>query len=430
LGRINYCLLGQIQWILEHFILENLKSNFKFSWVFTYLCNMIERQTTAQVLADVEQFPVVALLGPRQAGKTTLAKSLQNRLPKPSLYLDLELSTDLDKLRNAESFLSQHVDKCVILDEVQRMPALFPLLRALVDRQRTPGRFILLGSASPALVRDSSDSLAGRIAFSELAPFSWLEVEGIVKWQEHWFRGGFPDALLVQKNSASIRWLDNFVTTFVERDLRALGYNSITPIVFQRLLMMLASLHGNLLNASDLSRSLGVSQPTVAHYLDILEGAYLIHRLPAWFTNIGKRLVKAPKIYIRDSGILHRVSRIPSFDDLQGHIMVGASWEGYVIEELRRTNPACDLFFYRTHGGAEADLFAILPNGKKLLIEVKYADVPSLSKGFYQCITDLQPDASYVLTPGEGHYERESGLWVYGLRDFLKSVWSKTSEQD
>nr|WP_281168516.1 ATP-binding protein [Spirosoma spitsbergense] len=336
--------------------------------------------------------------------------------------MDLELTTDREVLQNAESFLQGQADKCVIIDEVQQMPVLFSLLRALVDKERMPGRFLLLGSASPDLIRQSANSLAGRISYIELTPFSWPEVQSRVSWQEHWFRGGFPDALFADLPSRTGRWLDNFVATFVERDLRALGYQVAAPTL-RRFLQMLLGVHGNLLNMSDLSRSMGISQPTVLAYLDLLEGGFLIRRLQPYFINIGKRLVKSPKLYLRDSGMLHRLARLHSFNDLQTNLLVGASWEGYVVEQLIRTASDTEFYFYRTQAGAECDLFVIRPDGKRACIEIKYADVPVLTKGFYASVADLNPDDKVVIVPQGRTFTTKEGVVVVPLSIFLNEIW-------
>lgn len=381
---------------------------------------MIARRLSSQILLDLDFFPIIAITGPRQVGKTTLAKWLQGQLAKPSLYLDLELESDYARLQDAETYLSGHQDKCVIIDEVQRMPRLFPLLRALVDQDRVPARFILLGSAAPELIRDSSETLTGRIAYSELTPFSLPEVYPEYTLQEHWYKGGYPLALTTPSGQVAARWLSNYITTFVERDLRTLGYQ-VTPQTISRLLSMLASMQGGLLNASDLARSMGVTHPTIKHYLDLLEGAYVISRLPPYFTNVGKRLVKSPKVYIRDSGILHRLARIGNFELLQGHILIGASWEGYVIEQIRRVaGEGWDFYFYRTQVGAEADLVLFTPEGKMACIEIKLSNASQLSRGFHQTLADLKPDFKYVVIPeGEG-YRKADGIQVMNLLDFLK----------
>lgn len=389
---------------------------------------MINRFITSRILSDLSFFPIVAITGPRQVGKTTLAKWLQGQIAKPSLYLDLELETDYIRLQDAETYLKSHQDKCVIIDEVQRMPQLFPLLRALVDQQRIPARFILLGSASPDLIRNSSEALTGRIAYVELTPFSLLEVHPEYSLQEHWYKGGFPVALTAPSSQNTARRLTNYITTFVERDLRMLGYQ-ITPPVISRLLSMLTSIQGNLLNASDLARSMGVTHPTIKHYLDLLEGAYVISRLPPYFTNIGKRLVKSPKMYIRDSGILHQVARISSFEHLQGHILVGASWESYVIEQIRRVaGEGWEFYFYRTQVGAEADLVLFTPQGQMVCLEIKYSNAPQLSRGFYQTIEDLQPSFKYVLIPQGESYQKTQGITVCNLLDFLSEELPKLTE--
>lgn len=383
---------------------------------------MIERSITPQLLGDLAYFPVVALIGPRQVGKTTLAQAIRPQLGVESVYIDLELTTDREVLQNAESFLKSRADSCVVIDEVQQMPDLFSLLRALVDQNRRPGRFLLLGSASPDLIRQSADSLAGRISYLELSPFSLPEVAQQVTWQEHWFRGGFPAALFADASLHYARWMDNFVATFVERDLRALGYR-VAASTLRRLLQMLLTVHGNLLNMSDLSRSMGVSQPTVSDYLDLLEGGFLIRRLQPYFINIGKRLVKSPKLYLRDSGMLHRLARVRSFNDLQGNVLVGASWEGYVIEQLIRTATDTEFYFYRTQAGAECDLFIVRPDGRKACIEIKYADVPALTKGFYASVADLAPDDTVVITPQGQTYTTKEQVLVMSLPAFLSDVW-------
>jgi uncharacterized protein len=381
---------------------------------------MIKRFVTEDVLESLNYFPVAGIIGPRQVGKTTLAKQLVKQISRPSIYMDLELSEDVTRLKNAQAYLQSHEDKCVIIDEIQLLPQLFPLLRALIDQNRVPARFMILGSASPTLIRQSSETLAGRIAYTELAPLSLSEIAGTgISQEKHWFFGGFPDALLVGSEKVAIKWLDNFLATFLEKDLRALGYE-ISTQTLSKLYRMVAFIHGNILNVSMLSQSLGVSNPTVGKYLDLIEGGYLIRRLEPFYVNIGKRLVKAPKIYFRDTGILHQLLSIPNFETLLGHNLIGASWEGYVIEQIQRAvTGRWQFYYYRTQAGAEVDLVLISPNGKMIAIEIKYSLSPSLSKGFYQSIIDLKPDYQYVIIPSGSPYFFNKDLKVCSLIDFL-----------
>lgn len=390
---------------------------------------LIERQIKEQVLKNLTYFPVVGIVGPRQVGKTTLSKIIQKSLNISSLHLDLELDEDLYKLQNPQAYLQMHAEKCVIIDEIQRLPSLFPLLRALIDQDRRPARFIILGSASPEMIRHSSESLAGRIAYSELTPFSLLELQSTsIQQSTHWFSGGFPSALLAPDTDFSRIWLQNFIYTFIEKDIRLLGYDISIPTM-DRLLKMLAHLHSAILNVSDISRSLGISMPTVNKYLDLLEGGFLIRRLQPYFVNLGKRLIKTPKMYIRDSGILHSLASIPSFDALFANPLIGASWEGYVIEQIYRcVEPrSWSLYYYRTQVGAEVDLVVISPAGKMTCIEIKNTNTPKLSKGFYQSIKDLQPHFQYVITPSSELLVTAEGVIICSLLQFLRVELSKVA---
>ena len=380
---------------------------------------MIDRAIASRIKEDLGFFPIVSIIGPRQVGKTTLAKQLGSQLSKTTLYLDLELDTDAQKLVDAQTYLQQHVDKCVVLDEIQRMPRLFPLLRALVDQQREPARFILLGSSSPNLIRESSESLAGRISYVELMPFSWPEIMSISSMAMHWLKGGFPEALLAPRLPLTFRWLSNFVQTYIERDIRALGYELSGPVL-SKLLSMIAHLNGSILNVSDLARSLGISQPTVNRYLDLLEGSFVVRRLPSYLTNVGKRLVKSPKLYLRDSGLLHQLAQVVTYDALLSHPVVGSSWEGYVIEQTRRVvGNDWSFYYYRTSVGAEIDLLLLAPNGKRVAVEIKLSNAPTVSKGFYQSITDIKPDFAFIVIPEGESYPKAEGIWVCNLTDFL-----------
>lgn len=380
---------------------------------------MITRHLTERLLRSLAFFPAVGIVGPRQVGKTTLAKQLQSQLQKPTLYLDLELDSDRFRLSRAEWLLGQHLDKCVIIDEVQRMPELFPLLRALIDQRREPARFILLGSASPDLLRKSSESLAGRIAYFELTPFSFGEVKSEMKMEEHWLRGGFPDACLAPELAYAWDWQRQFIQSFVERDLRAMGID-INPALFDRLLRMLGHLHAGQQNVSELSNSLSISAPTVTRYLDLLEHSFLIARLQPWYENLGKRLTKTPKIYVRDSGLLHQLLFVQHFDQLQANPRIGASWEGYVVEEIRRAMAGRgQLFYYRTQSGAEVDVLLQTPTGQKVCIEIKYDVKPTPSRGFYQSVEDLKPDAQFLVVPKGEAWRYNQDLTVIGLGEFL-----------
>ena len=294
---------------------------------------MINRRILPDIERSLAEFPAMALLGPRQAGKTTLARVVAGAHPD-SLFLDLERPSDLAKLADPELFLSRQAGRLVVLDEIQRQPELFAVLRVLIDEQRRPGRFLLLGSASPQLLNQASESLAGRIAFHELAPFDVSEIQpGLAGLRDFWLRGSFPPSWLAQSDAASFAWREAFIATHLERDIPAFGIR-VPGATLRRFWQMLAHLHGQPWNASRLAASFGVSAPTVQHYLDILEATYMLRRLPPFQANLGKRLVKSPKVYLRDSGILHALLGIASIDDLAGHPIVGASWEGWALEQI------------------------------------------------------------------------------------------------
>ncbi len=381
---------------------------------------MIERLLTLRILRDLTWSPIVGLVGSRQVGKTTLVKHLQSKIGKPTLYLDLELREDWFKLEDAQSYLSGHADKCVIIDEIQVRPEIFALLRALTDQRREPARFILLGSAAPHIVKLNTETLAGRIAYHQLPPLSFSEIRSRFSQEEHWLRGGFPGALLAPEAFISRKWLDDFTETFIHRDLSRLGF-SIPAGQLRNMLSMLAHLHGSVFNASALGASLGVTHPTVNKYLELLEGSFLIRRLQPYFVNLGKRLTKSPKLYLRDSGLLHHLLRVFDAESLRGNPAVGASWEGYVIEQIVREAPEfSDFYYYRTQNGAEVDLLLITPKGKKVCIEIKFSVSPVISKGFYQSAEDLQPDFKYVITPGGERFDRSDGLRICPLAVFLE----------
>ncbi|MDX2283791.1 MAG: ATP-binding protein [Bacteroidia bacterium] len=380
---------------------------------------MIPRMIEPRLLQDLSWSPVVGLVGPRQAGKTTLARHIRSQLAKQSVYLDLELQEDWFKLEDAQSYLSGHADKTVIIDEIQVRPELFALLRALTDQRREPGRFLLLGSASPHIIKLSTETLAGRITYHELTPFALPEVEAS-GMELHWIRGGFPESLLAASPERSRRWLYDFTETFIFRDLLRLGF-AVPPAVLRNLLQMIAHTHGGLLSTSNLAASLGVSSRSVNQYLELLEGSFLIRRLPPYYANAGKRLVKSPKLYFRDSGLHHSLLRIFDMESLRGSPAAGASWEGYVIEQIIRTAPPfSDFYFYRTQHGAESDLLMITPSGKKVCIEIKFSVAPAISKGFYQSVADLQPEHQYIITPGGERFARSNGLIICPLSVFLR----------
>jgi uncharacterized protein len=389
-----------------------------FSRLRVYL-QMIQRHVLPQIQEALLFFPIVGIIGPRQVGKTTLAKILEPSVGKRTLFLDLERDSDRQKLAEAEIFLSQYMDHCVIIDEIQQLPNLLPLIRWLTDQNRVPARFILTGSASPDLIKNNTETLAGRIAYFELMPLSLLEVSDITTQQILWLRGGFPDALLAPTDNLSQMWLGNFIETFLQRDIRRIGFEVTIPAM-ERLLKILASVSGNMLNYEDLSRSLGISTVTIKRYVDILEGSFLVRKLEPLHANISKRLVKSPKIYIRDTGLMHRLLGITDFSALHGSNFLGASWETFVIEEIIRVGgKRFEYSFFRTQTGAEVDLVLRNQVGKIIFIEIKYSVNPVPSKGFYSAVSDLSPDFQYVIVPEGDAWQRSADLTVSGLRWFL-----------
>lgn len=381
---------------------------------------LIARDIERRFLAALKQFPVVGIIGPRQVGKTTLAKSVIARHKKKNVYLDLEYPPDALLLREPEIFFQEHINECVVLDEVQRFPNLFPILRAVVDRKRKPGRFVLLGSASPELIRDSSESLAGRITYIELPPFSLSEIEQKRSLRQHWLRGGFPPAILAKDDRHAFAWLEAFIKTYVERDLPILGLN-VSPSTILTFWTMLAHYHGGIWNAEKFAQALGISQPTVRHYLDFLDNAFIVHRLYPYAANVKKRLVKAPKIYIRDSGLLHRLVDITSFNELRRKVLIGASFEGYVIEQIKQRVPSnISLYYYRTHDGSECDLVLTSAGKPIATVEVKYSATPNLTKSHTFALQDIGTKQNFVISVGHEDFPLKNNVRACTLPVFLE----------
>jgi uncharacterized protein len=360
---------------------------------------MIKRQLEKDLEKTFRLFPALALLGPRQAGKTTLAKSIAKTLKKKSLYLDMENPDDRFLLQNPLPFFDRHKNDCIIIDEVQRMPELFPLLRSVIDKHRKSGRFLLLGSASPDLLAKSSETLAGRIFYHELSPFTINETTPRYNTSRLLLRGGFPTPFLAKNTEASRLWQQSFLTTYVERDLPALGL-SVSPQLVQRLFQMLAHLHGTIINYSQLAGALGVSSPTIQNAIGYLENAFLIRLLRPWFSNTKKRVVKSPKVYIRDTGILLNLLKVYNMKDLLGHPQCGMAWEGFVLEQcVNKFGKKYDYFFYRTQDGTEADLVLVKAGNPFASIESKINNAPALTAGTYNAIEDLKTRNNFVVTP-------------------------------
>ncbi|MEQ9426118.1 MAG: ATP-binding protein [Cyclobacteriaceae bacterium] len=379
---------------------------------------MIIRRETKKLNQLLQQFPAVGIIGSRQCGKTTLAKNL---LSDDSIYLDLESDLDLAKLFDPGLFLRTNKDKRIIIDEVQRMPELFPLLRSLIDDDRRSGRFILLGSASPTLLRSSSESLAGRIAYHELTTFDLDEV-GFDKQEQLWLRGGYPRSFLARSDVESLEWRRQFIRTFIERDLPNLGLITDTRTITQFVRMLTGSV-GQIWNASTFAKSLGVTSPTIKKYLTFLEHSFLIDVLEPFHINIKKRLVKSPKIYFKDVGILHALINIQKKDGLINDLIVGNSWENFALMQVKNSliNSNLDFAFYRTHEGTEADLVLIDGNKPIAVVEIKYTNAPKLSKGLMNAIDDLKTDQNFIITPGSDTYPVHEKIQVMSISNFLKS---------
>lgn len=371
---------------------------------------MIERAALLNRLRQsLRTSPVSVLFGPRQCGKTTLARQIADA--ESAEYFDLE--DPVSQSRLSEPMLAlQDLQGLVVIDEVQRQPELFPVLRVLVDRKPLPARFLILGSASPDLLRQSSESLAGRIALVEMGGFNLSEV-GVKARRGLWWRGGFPRSFLARSDAESRSWQENFIQTFLERDIREFGVNA-PPVTLRRLWMMLAHYHGQLWNASELARSLGESHTTVKRHLDILTGALMVRQLQPWHENLGKRQVKSPKIYIRDTGLLHALLGVPSFRLLEGHPKLGASWEGFVIEEILQLVGERNAYFWATQSGAELDLL-LLVGGSRYGVEVKYSDAPGITKSIRIALEDLSLRHLFVVYPGRETYELDRRVTVLPL---------------
>ncbi len=382
----------------------------------------VQRILHEELLECLAGFPAVALLGPRQCGKSTLAKNLIRQFPD-SVYLDLELPSDAQKLTEPELFFSHNSNVLICLDEIQRSPELFAPLRAIIDLQGRNGQFLLLGSASRDLIKQSSESLAGRIAYLELAPFSMMElIKGNVleNMNDFWLRGGFPDSFLAKNEKASLRWRANFIRTFLEKDIPQLGFR-IPANTLHRLWQMCAHSQGQLLNSSKLGSALGVSHTTLRSYIDLLAETFMLRILQPFNANVKKRLVKAPKVYIRDSGILHSLLQIDSYDNLLGHPVFGASWESMVIENIVTALPDWQPFFYRTSAGAEIDLL-LIRGQRTIAIECKASKSPKVSRGFWSALEDIDPDEVWIIAPVDSSYPFRKDAMVSPLDNFLEKI--------
>lgn len=385
---------------------------------------MLKRKLYYSLTQKLTQQSTVVLLGPRQVGKTTLA--FQVAAAQPSVYLDLESPADRSKLAEPELYLRSHEDKLVILDEIHRVPELFQTLRGLIDEGRRKGkktgRFLLLGSASMELMQQSGESLAGRITYAYLSPLGLLEIEDSQCIDTLWVRGGFPDSFLAQDEAVSFAWREDFIRTYLERDIPQFGLR-IPAETLRRFWVMLAHAQGGLLNASNLAKGLGVKGQTVTRYIDLMVDLLLVRRLMPMHTNTGKRLVKSPKVYVRDSGILHTLLGLQNQEALLGHPIVGNSWEGFVIESLLQLLPGhITTGFYRTAAGAELDLVIDFSHKERWAIEIKRGLSPTLGKGFHHAHADLKPSRSFIIYSGNERYALAEQVEAIGLKEFIEKL--------
>ncbi len=389
---------------------------------------MIERRVAPEVTALLDQAPAVALLGPRQAGKTTLALAIAEG--RPSVYLDLESTADRARLAEPALYFADHAEELIILDEIHRAPGLFEALRGVIDQVRREGRgagrFLLLGSAAIDLLAQSGESLAGRIAFIELAPFDVTEV-GERQLDQLWVRGGFPDSFLAANDAISLRWRQDFIRTYLERDIPQLGPR-IPAETLRRLWTMFAHHQGGLLNAAQLARGLGVSGTTIAHYLDLMVDLLLARRLPPRLPNAGKRLVRSPKVYVRDSGLVHTLLGLTDKEAVLGHPVAGSSWEGMAIENLlAAAGQQVQGSFYRTSHGAEVDLVLTWPGGEEWAVQIKRSLAPTLERGFHSALADLAPQRALVVYPGAESYRLAPSVQAIGLAELCKQAQARSA---
>ena len=374
---------------------------------------MIPRKAyAARIATALKRRPVVVLLGPRQCGKSTLAR--QVAVQRSSAYYDLENPDDRQRLQSPLRELEQRRG-LVVLDEIQQFPDLLPVLRVLADRRPIPARFLLLGSASPDLLKKSSETLAGRIEFIDMSGFDLAEI-GAENMRRLWVRGGFPDSYLAGSDAASMVWRGDFIRTFLERDIPRLGLK-VPAQLLHRFWTMTAHYHGQIWNSSEIGRSLGISHTTARGYLDILCGALVLRQLQPWHANVGKRLVKAPKVYMCDSGLLHSLLKLPDFDTISSHPKLGASWEGFALEQVLRRTGIRDAYFYATHGGAELDLF-YMDGGRRVGVEFKYGDAPATTRSMHVAAEDLKLDQLFVVHPGKNSFpmaERIRAVSIFAI---------------
>jgi predicted AAA+ superfamily ATPase len=373
-------------------------------------------QFLKEVRSALANNPVCALLGPRQCGKTTLARELAGR--GRSHYFDLETAVGRARLENPELTLAP-LTGLIVIDEIQQQPDLFAVLRPLTDRPHSRARFLILGSASPELIRHASESLAGRVGFVELGPFDLDEV-GPNALRKLWRRGGFPRSFLARSDALSFDWRQDFIRTFLERDIPQLGVR-IPAETLRRFWMMIAHYHAQVWNGAELARALGASEHTVRGYLDLLTGTFLVRQLQPWFENLGKRQVKAPKVYIRDSGLLHALLSVPRQADLEGHPKFGASWEGFALEQILAVSGAEHAYFWGTHGGAELDLL-LFRRGRRYGIEFKAADAPQMTKSLHVALTDLNLHRAWIVYPGTETYQVHERVQAISLPDIVNAL--------
>lgn len=402
----------------------NLIFNVKFA-------DMIRRHLEDVIRGALLRSASVALIGPRQVGKTTIALDISNL--SPAVYLDLEDRLDLAKVRDIRLYYESNNDKLLILDEVQRLPELFPEIRGIIDRERRKGNkiglFLFLGSASIDLLQQSGESLAGRITYLELYPINVLEYSNREpeKINELWLRGGFPESLLAKSDGVSLEWRLDFIRTYVERDIPQLGQKRIPATTLERFWTMLAHNQGGVFNASQLARNFDISSVTINRYLDLMVDLLLVRRLMPWTYNTGKRLTKSPKVYVRDSGITHALLNIENFNNLLSNPIVGDSWEGFVIENiLSLISSRVKFYYYRSPGGAEIDLILEFADGETWAIEIKKGSVPKLSKGFYIACDDLKPDKKFVVYSGNDTFPFAHDITAISLYDMMKQVRTKS----